>query len=79
MNDRLFLFILFLHAGIPCLNSEDGLFFSQASVKVKLSPLSVLCYITFMLIVNKNALLAFHSVSHVLFRDKTRSLKNKML
>ena len=33
--------------------------FCQASMKVKLSPLSVLCYMTFMLVVNKNALLAF--------------------
>ena len=32
-----------------------------------------------MLVVNKNALLAFHSVCDVLFRDKTRSLGNKML
>ena len=53
--------------------------FSQASMKVKLSRLSVLCYMTFMLVVNKNALLAFHSVCDVLFRDKTRSLENKML
>ena len=53
--------------------------FCQASMKVKLSPLSVFCYVTFMLVVNKNALLAFHSVRHVLFRDKTRSLGNKML
>ena len=53
--------------------------FCQASMKVKLSRLSVLCYMTFMLVVNKNALLAFHSVCHVLFRDKTRSLGNKML
>ena len=53
--------------------------FWQASMKVKLSPLSVLCYVTFMLVVNKNALLAFHGVCHVLFRDKTRSLGNKML
>ena len=52
--------------------------FCQASMKVKLSRLSVLCYMTFMLVVNKNALLAFHSVCHVLFRDKTRSLGNKM-
>ena len=29
--------------------------------------------------VNKNVLLAFHSVCHVLDRDKTRSLGNKML
>ena len=48
--------------------------FCQASMKVKLSPLSVLCYVTFMLVVNKNALLAFYSVCDVLFRDKTRSL-----
>ena len=34
---------------------------------------------TFMLVVNKEALLAFHIVCHVLFRDKTRSLGNKML
>ena len=53
--------------------------FCQASMKVKLSPLSVLCYMTFMLVVNKNALLAFHSVCDVLFRDKTRRLGNKML
>ena len=53
--------------------------FCQASMKVKLSPLSVLCYMTFMLVVNKNALLAFHSVGQVHFRDKTRSLVNKML
>ena len=53
--------------------------FCQASMKVKLSPLSLLCYMTFMLIVNKNALLAFHSVDHVLLRDKARSLGNKML
>ena len=53
--------------------------FCQASMKVKLSPLSVLCYVTFMLVVNKNALLAFHSVCDVLFRDKARSLGNKML
>ena len=51
----------------------------QASMKVKLSPLSVLCYVTFMLVVNKNALLAFHGVCDVLLRDKTRSLGNKML
>ena len=53
--------------------------FCQASMKVKLSPLSVLCFVTFMLVVNKNALLAFRSVCDVLFRDKTRSLGNKML
>ena len=53
--------------------------FLSASVKVKLSPLSVLCYMTLMLVVNKNALLAFHSVCHVLFRDKTRRLGYKML
>ena len=53
--------------------------FWQASMKVKLSPLSVLCYMTFMLVVNKNALPAFYSVCHVFFRDKTRSLGNKML
>ena len=53
--------------------------FCQASMKVKLSPLSVLCYVTFMLVVNKNALLAFHSVCEVLFGDKTRRLGNKML
>ena len=53
--------------------------FCQASMKVKLSPLSVLCYVTFMLVVNKNALLAFHSVCDVLFRDETRSLGKKML
>ena len=53
--------------------------FCQASMKVKLSPLSVLCYLTFMLVVNKNALLAFHSVCDGLFRDKTRRLENKML
>ena len=53
--------------------------FCQASMKVKLSPLSVLCYMTFMMVVNKNALFAFHIVCHVLFRDKTRSLANKML
>ena len=53
--------------------------FCQASMKVKLSPLSVLCYITFMLVVNKDALPAFQSVCHVLFRDKTRRLVNKML
>ena len=53
--------------------------FCQASMKVKLSPLSVLSYVTFMLVVNKNALLAFHRVCDVLFRDKTRSLGNKML
>ena len=53
--------------------------FCQASMKVKLSPLSVLCYMTFMLVVNKNALLAFHSVCDVPFRDKTRNLGNKML
>ena len=28
---------------------------------------------------NKKALLAFHSVCHVFFRDKTRRLWNKML
>ena len=28
---------------------------------------------------NKKALLVFHSVCHVLFRDKTRRLGNKML
>ena len=28
---------------------------------------------------NKKALLAFHSVCHVFFRDKTRRLGNKML
>ena len=33
----------------------------------------------FMLAVNKNVLLAFHSVSHVLDRDKTRRLGKKML
>ena len=27
LNDRLFLFILFLHVWIACLNSEDDLFF----------------------------------------------------
>ena len=32
-----------------------------------------------MLSVNKNVLLAFHSVCHVLDRGKTRSLGNKML
>ena len=53
--------------------------FCQASMKVKLSPLSVLCYMTFMLVVNKNVLLAFHGVCHVLFRGKTRTLGNKML
>ena len=53
--------------------------FCQASMKVKLSPLSVLCYVTFMLVVNKNALLAFHSVCDVLFRGKTRSLGNIIL
>ena len=53
--------------------------FCQASMKVKLSPLSVLCYVTFMLVVNKDALLAFHSVCDVLFKDETRSLGNKML
>ena len=53
--------------------------FCQASMKVKLSPLSVLCYMTFMLVVNKNALLAFDSVGHVLLRDNARSLGNKML
>ena len=53
--------------------------FCQASMKVKLSPLSVLCWMTFMLVVNKEALLAFHSVCHVLFRDKTRSFGNKIL
>ena len=31
------------------------------------------------LAVNENVLLAFHSVSHVLDRDKTRRLGNKML
>ena len=53
--------------------------FSQTSMKVKLSPLSVLCYVTFMLVVNKNALLAFHSVCDALFIDKARRLGNKML
>ena len=42
--------------------------FCQASMKVKLSSLSVLCYMTFMLVVNKNALLAFHSVCDVLLK-----------
>ena len=32
-----------------------------------------------MFAVNKNVLLAFHSVCHVLDRDKTTSLGNKML
>ena len=53
--------------------------FCQASMKVKLSPLSVFCYKTFMMVVNKNALFAFHIVCDVLFRDKTRSLGNKLL
>ena len=53
--------------------------FCQASMKVKLSQLSVVCYMTFMLVVNKNALLAFHSVCHVLFIDKTRSLGSIIL
>ena len=53
--------------------------FCQASMKVKLPPLSVLCYVTFMLVVNKDALLAFDSVCDVLFKDETRSLGNKML
>ena len=34
---------------------------------------------TFMLVVNNNGLLAFHSVCHVLFRDKTRSLGSIIL
>ena len=44
------------------------------SVQIKMSPLSV--HGTH---VNKNVLLAFQSVCHVLDRDKTRSLGNKML
>ena len=43
-------------------------------MKVNLSSLSVHCLMTVMLVVNKKALLAFHSVCHVLFRDKTRGL-----
>ena len=42
--------------------------FCQASMKVKLSPLSVLCSVTFMLVVNKNALLAF-TVSETYFLE----------
>ena len=53
--------------------------FCQANMKIKMSPLSVHCEINSCEAGNKNALLAFYSVCHVLYRDKTRSLGNKML
>ena len=46
---------------------------------MKMSPPSVHYSIDSCQAVNKNFLLAFHSVCHILDRDKTTSLGNKML
>ena len=48
-------------------------------MKIKMSPLSVHCLINSCLAVNKTVLLAFHSVCHVLNKDKTRTIGNKVL
>ena len=56
--------------------SKDELCFVKQR-EIKLSSLLVHCYITCMLSVNKNVLLAFYSVSSVLFRDKRRSIKEQ--
>ena len=53
--------------------------FQLRSMKIKMSPLSVQSSINSCEAVNKNVLVAFHSVCHVLDRDKTRSLGNKIL
>ena len=55
------------------------IFVCQASMKIKMSPLSVQSSINSCEAVNKNVLVAFHSVCHVLDTDKTRSLGNKIL
>ena len=50
--------------------------FHQASVKIKLSTLSVHCYTTF-LVSSTEECLAFHIVSYVLSRDQRGSLKQE--
>ena len=51
--------------------------FHQASVKIKLSTLSVHCCTTLLVSSTEECLLAFHSVCYVLFRDKRGSLRQE--
>ena len=70
-----FFFIITRLTCFGCFTSD--VLFYQASVKSKFLTLSVYCCINSWGVLQKNALLAFHSVCYVLFRDQRRGLKQE--